>query len=367
MRLAQKTTLGTSQTTKTKKYDNKTKTRWMVSNITDSGVDFAYDMPESIVAALGSQGFAEAARAFQSIAGDEVPAAMRSQISLVIPQAERVVTTDDVQKEIDEFILRVGASSGSLVDQARAMLTGLVGKPYSSLTGMASALERLTSLAQSANSLSDPETPEARLLAIQNQINDIYENQRRLLDQALQEGRITQDQHDRAYAAIGEAQQANATYGAGSEQAQAANAKAESIISPIAEGMNRSEAGSGDALQSNQADIRSLDSEARGIQSVRAAERAASTENRNSLAADSYLPANNSNINDYDGRQANNIISTGGMFASAANANVSNAPVQANESAQTRLAYAEASEGQFVPLQPTPAAVVNSGNQIIGL
>lgn len=366
MRLAQKTTLGTSQTTKTKQYDNKTKTRWMVSNNTDSGVDFAYGMPESIVAALGSQGFAEAARAFQSIGGDEVPAAMRSQISLVIPQAERLVTTDDVQKEIDEFMLRVGASSGSLVDQARAMLSSLVGKPYSSLTGMASTLERLTSLAQSANSLSDPETPEARLLAIQNQINDIYENQRRLLDQALQEGRITQEQHDRAYAAIGEAQQANATYGAGSEQAQAANAKVEGIISPIADGMNRHEAGSGDELQSNQADIRTLDAKARDIRTARATERAASVENRNTVAADSYALADNGNSNDSTGRQVNT-ISTGGMFASAENANLSNVSAQANESSQVRLAYAEASEGQFVPLQPTPAAAVNSGSQIISL
>lgn len=201
----------------------------MVSNFTDSE-NQTYAMPSGIADVLASSGFAEAALAFKHFDGEEVPAAMRAQLSLASEQ--RLVTQDDIARVIDEAILRAGSSTHPAVNQLRQELQGKLGKPLSALTAMESRIEALTSIAQNATSdANDPEKRAARIERLWAQIDEAEENIEEKMRRKLASGEITQQQFNSWYEKYQNANELQAAAnrlpeGAERDAAQAAAAEA---------------------------------------------------------------------------------------------------------------------------------------------
>lgn len=107
-----------------------------------------YAMPEGLAGVLASSGFAEAARAFKAFDGEQVPHAVRANLSLVAEQ--RVVTQDDIEREVKALIDRAGGNATSpAVQQAISEMQMMVGQPYANLSAyLMGRFEDLTNKAQ---------------------------------------------------------------------------------------------------------------------------------------------------------------------------------------------------------------------------
>lgn len=330
-----------------------------MSNNTDSGVDFAYAMPESIAKALGSQGFAEAARAFQSIGGDEVSSAMRAQLNLVMPQAERVVTASDIEKELAEFISRAGMSSGSQVDQARALLNSLVGRPYSSIGNLSSLLEQLNGSAQGANSLSDAETTEQRITRLWTQIEEqsrqIDDGWRALAPYATEEQRRERAELQDNLAQANTPQERLAA-------TQAISQFDQNNLPQVIEAAERS--GNHRAAEEGRAIMPAVEGRADNIRALNSAYSSLADRSVNNTAYEAPATVNSASDRNSSAPVNEPLRVSSNLFGGSSSAATAAQPNNlTNNQDTTRLAYADAAEGQFVPLQPTPAAAMAANGQ----
>lgn len=197
-----------------------------------------------------------------------------------------------------------------------------------------------------------------RLQAIQNEIDERYTRQRAILEEAYRDGLITERQYRDGIAAVGEAQEANQTFGPGSEETRRANAAAADVINPIADSMDRQRPGSGEEVRNNQRSIGIRDTDAQGLRAELTSLDQTSPNNTITASAGRAEPMRATTI---FGRPNSSVTAPAqeAMVAAAPNANAN--PLENGQEQVARLQYAEASEAESAPSQQTPSAPVVPG------